>query len=245
LPAFCFKRVQKEELGGHCIFMKPFRVAIDGPAGAGKSTVAKRVAQRLGILYVDTGAMYRALTLKVIRNKIDFSDRDTLTEMAEHTQILLQNSPSGQLVILDGEDVTEEIRTPSVTRAVSIISAIPGVRKHMVMKQRVLASRQNVVMDGRDIGTYVLPDAEVKIFLTASLRTRAERRLQDMVEKGYFVSLEEIEEEIRKRDELDSKREFAPLEQASDAVLIDSTGLSIDQVVERILGICRNYLGTD
>ncbi|GIM48215.1 cytidylate kinase [Collibacillus ludicampi] len=225
--------------------MKRLRVAIDGPAGAGKSTVAKRVAQRLGILYVDTGAMYRALTLKVIRNHIDFSDRDMVTDLAERTQILLQNSPSGQLVILDGEDVTEEIRTPSVTRAVSVISAIPGVRKHMVVKQRALASRQGVVMDGRDIGTYVLPDADVKIFLTASLRTRAERRFQDMLEKGYLVTLEEIEEEIRKRDELDSKRDIAPLEQASDAVLIDSTGLSIGQVVERILGICLNYLGTD
>jgi CMP/dCMP kinase len=225
--------------------MKQLRVAIDGPAGAGKSTVAKQVAQRLGILYVDTGAMYRAFTLKVIRNKIDFSDHEALTDLAERTEIVLRNTPSGQQVFLDGEEVTEAIRTPAVTKAVSQISAVPGVREHMVLKQRTLASRQGVVMDGRDIGTYVLPDAEVKIFLTASLRTRAIRRYQDMKEKGYLVSLEEIEEDIRKRDELDSKRSFAPLKQAADAVRIDSTGLTIGQVTDWILDICHNRLGTD
>lgn len=225
--------------------MEYLRVAIDGPAGAGKSTVAKIVAQKLNLLYVDTGAMYRALTLKILRNKIGCSDHEMLTLLAEQTEIDMEHTPAGQQVYLDHEDVTEEIRTPEVTKAVSMVSAIPGVRKHMVMKQRMLANRRGVVMDGRDIGTYVLPDAEVKIFLTASLRARAERRYRDLLEKGYTASLEEIEEEIAKRDAYDSKREMAPLQQAKDAILLDTTGLTIQQVVQRILDICQGHLGTD
>lgn len=220
--------------------MRLNRIAIDGPAGAGKSTVAKIVAKRLGYLYIDTGAMYRALTQKALRLGMDVQNADNLTELAEKTDIvLISPADQGQRVFCDGEDVTELIRTPEVSQRVSWVAMVEGVRRRMVIMQRQMAANGGVVMDGRDIGTYVLPDAEYKFFLTASIEERAVRRKQELADKGYEVDLTLLISEIRERDKMDSERLFAPLKKAPDAIVIDSTGLSIDEVAEKMLAYCQ------
>lgn len=219
--------------------MERLTIAIDGPAGAGKSTVARRVAQRLGYLYIDTGAMYRALTLAAQRRGVSPHDEDALAKLARVLTIAFAADGDGQRVLLDGEDVTDAIRAPDVTAEVSHVARHPMVREVMVEKQRELAKDGGIVMDGRDIGTHVLPNADVKIYLTASIDERALRRQREMEARGYRVDLETVKEEIARRDRLDSERAVAPLQKAADARLLDTTGLSVDDVVEEILAMCR------
>jgi cytidylate kinase len=219
--------------------MNALRVALDGPAGAGKSTVAKRVAKALGLTYVDTGAMYRAITWKALQQGIEPTDEQTLTDLANQVRIEFKPTETGQDVFLDGVDITEAIRSLEVTNAVSAVSAVSGVREAMVDLQRDIARRTGVVMDGRDIGTVVLPDADVKIWLTASVEERAQRRYQELTGKGQTVDYEQLKLDIARRDEYDSSREHSPMKKAEDAVEVDTTGLSIDQVIDRILHICR------
>ncbi len=214
-------------------------VAIDGPAGAGKSTVAKMVASKLGYIYVDTGAMYRAVALEVLRRRIPVQCVDEIGDLARHLSIQLVTSKSGQGVLLNGEDVTEEIRSPEVSRLVSKIAAIPEVRSVLVHMQKQMVKGKGVVMDGRDIGSHVIPDAEVKIFLTASVEERARRRYAELKQTGSTLTYEQLVTDIAERDRMDQERKTAPLIQAPDAEYVDSTGLTIDQVVERITDICR------
>ncbi len=218
--------------------MKKLIIAIDGPAGAGKSTVAQILAHRLHYNYIDTGAMYRAITWKIMRNNI-VNDVIAIGEIAKNIKINLTYINGKTTVFVDERDVTVDIRTPEVSRKVSEIAAIKSVRDAMLQLQRQLAGYGGVVMDGRDIGTHVLPNADVKIFLTASIKERAERRWRELLAKGYEVRLEELEEEIAARDKNDCEREFAPLIQAADATLIDTTTLSIEEAVKEITKICE------
>ncbi|WP_274364532.1 (d)CMP kinase [Paenibacillus thermotolerans] len=218
-------------------------VAIDGPAGAGKSTVARLVASRLGYVYVDTGAMYRAVTLKALRNNVPAEKADELVALAEGTDLRLVAEPDGQHVLMDGEDVTKEIRSSEVTASVSAVSAVAPLRSVLVKLQKKMAQSKGVVMDGRDIGTNVLPDAEVKVFLTASARIRAERRYQEISEQERRnVTIESLMESIVRRDNHDSQREASPLRKAEDAVEIDTSELNIEEVAERILDLCDSLL---
>ncbi|WCK56061.1 (d)CMP kinase [Aneurinibacillus sp. Ricciae_BoGa-3] len=210
-------------------------IAIDGPAGAGKSTVARQVASRLKLLYIDTGAMYRALTYAAIHRDCPLTDEERLHSLLESIQITLDALEDGQHVYVDGHDVTNEVRMPVVTDNVSQVSAYPSIRQRMVQLQRELARNKSVVMDGRDIGTHVLPDAELKIFLTASHEERAQRRYHELVNRGIEADLPQLAVDIAERDRKDSERETAPLRQASDAVLLDTTGISVDEVVNRIV----------
>jgi CMP/dCMP kinase len=219
--------------------LNKINIAIDGPAGAGKSTVARQVAGALGYIYVDTGAMYRAVTWKALRAGIDLADRSQLLRMAKELDIQLLPGEVSQKVLLNGEDITDLIRTNEVSTTVSLVAQLAEIRELLVEKQQEMARSKGVVMDGRDIGTHVLPDAEVKVFLTASARRRAERRYLELRERQEEVSLDRLEQEITARDKLDSERETSPLVQAKDATLIDSTDLSIEQVVERILALSR------
>lgn len=219
--------------------MSTMTIAIDGPAAAGKSTVAKRVAEKLSFIYVDTGAMYRALTWKAIQEGISLEDEGDLEQLLKQSDLKLVQSEQGQRVLLNGRDVSEEIRTNEVTNQVSIVAKHKLVREEMVNRQQQLVKEQGVVMDGRDIGTHVLPNAEVKIFMIASVEERAERRYKENVEKGYPSDLEQLKEEIRKRDNLDSNRETSPLLKAEDAIELDTTSLSIDEVVDRIIAIVK------
>ncbi|AAM24572.1 Cytidylate kinase [Caldanaerobacter subterraneus subsp. tengcongensis MB4] len=211
------------------------KIAIDGPAGAGKSTVAKKLAKLLGFTYIDTGAMYRAITLKVLRENISLEDEERIVEVARKSDISLD----GERVFLDGEDVSEEIRKPIISQKVSVVSQIPEVREILVKKQRKIAEGKNVVMDGRDIGTVVLPDAQFKFFLTASLEERARRRYEELKNKGTEVKYEEVLEEIKKRDSLDSGRKTSPLTIPEGAILIDTTDLTEEEVVERVYEAIR------
>ncbi|NNG67968.1 (d)CMP kinase [Caldanaerobacter subterraneus] len=211
------------------------KIAIDGPAGAGKSTVAKKLAKLLGFTYIDTGAMYRAITLKVLRENISLEDEERIIEAARKSDISLD----GERVFLDGEDVSEEIRKPIISEKVSVVSQIPEVREILVKKQRKIAEGKNVVMDGRDIGTVVLPDAQFKFFLTASLEERARRRYEELKNKGTEVKYEEVLEEIKKRDSLDSGRKTSPLTIPEGAILIDTTDLTEEEVVERVYEAIR------
>lgn len=213
-------------------------IAIDGPAGAGKSTVAKITAEKLGYTYIDTGAMYRGVAWKTLREERDTSDAAILHAVRD-IDVRLACTESGTRVTVDGTDVTSEIRTPEVTHIVSRVAALAPVREKMVELQRVMARDGAVVMDGRDIGTNVLPDADVKIFLTASVEERARRRYEEMKEKGYAVDFDELKGEIASRDKQDSERAISPLRRADDAVLLDTTALSIDDVVARILELCE------
>lgn len=211
-------------------------VAIDGPAGAGKSTVAKLVAQKLGLLYVDTGAMYRALTLKAMNLAIDLNDETALTDLAGRIEIMLSMDHNGKTsVLLDGTDVTAAIRDPAVSRNVSLVARVAGVRTEMVKRQQHLAYAHGVVMDGRDICSVVLPQAEGKFFLTASPMERAKRRYIELRAGGHQVTLEQLAAEIEQRDLIDRTRAVSPLVPAPDALVIDSSSLSIEQVIERII----------
>ncbi|MEM5770436.1 MAG: (d)CMP kinase [Bacillota bacterium] len=220
---------------------KKLTIAIDGPAGAGKSTVAQIVAQRLGFIYIDTGAMYRAVTLLALREAMDLGCEAALSSLAQCAEIRLENreGATNPRVMLNGEDVTGEIRSPEVSRHVAQVAQVPGVRKQMVELQRRMGKAGGVVMDGRDIGTHVFPRAEIKIFLTASIEERALRRGKELQAKGYPVDWEKLKAEICSRDQMDAEREIAPLIQAPDAILLDTTSLDIAGVVDRILLIAR------
>ncbi len=211
-------------------------IAIDGPAGSGKSTVALMVAKELGFLYVDTGAMYRAVTLKALREGIDLNDWEAVERVAASASIeLIPGGNSVLRVLLNGEDVTQEIRSPKISRSVSLVARVPAVRNRLVELQRSMACRGGVVMEGRDIGTVVLPDARVKIFLTASPGERARRRREELLKKGANVGQRQVEEEILARDKIDTQRDTAPLKPALDAEIIDSSTFPAEQVVKMIL----------
>lgn len=211
-------------------------MAIDGPAGAGKSTLAKRLAARLGYLYIDTGAMYRAVALWAIRAGVALDDSHRLEQLALSAEIGLGGDSR---VSLNGEDVSDAIRTPDVAQAASKVSAVPAVRRALVVAQQRLAESASVVMEGRDIGTVVFPDAQVKIFLDAEPGVRAQRRVKELIEKGQQPDPAHIEREIRERDDRDRTRADSPLRQAPDAVYFDSTGLGLDQVEDALLRIVR------
>lgn len=217
--------------------MKKLVVAIDGPAGAGKSTVAKLAAKELGYTYIDTGAMYRAVAWKTLQAGKDVTDA-LILDVVRDIDVRLAYANGVTQVFVDGQDITGEIRTPEVSHIVSQVAALGPVREKMVDLQRRMATEGGVLMDGRDIATHVLPNADVKIFLTASIEERAQRRWKEMKEKGYDMSLEELQKDIAARDKADSEREISPLVQADDATLLDTTGLSIDGVVARILAMC-------
>lgn len=214
-------------------------IAIDGPAGAGKSTIAKAVAKELEFIYVDTGAMYRAMALYLIRKGILPEEKERIEEACENAEISIVYENGAQQVILDGENVTEYLRQEEVGNMASVSSANPKIREKLVELQRVLASKENVVMDGRDIGTCVLPHADVKIYLTASARTRALRRCKELEEKGIVCILEEIEADINDRDYRDMHRDISPLKQAEDAVLLDSSNMSITEVKDEIIRLYK------
>lgn len=221
---------------------KRIQVAIDGPAAAGKSTIAKKTAELLGYTYVDTGAMYRAITYKAIRLNIDLQDGEKLTKLLHDTTIDLKPSPKGQLVFLDDVEVTEEIRSTEVTSSVSAVSAHADLREEMVKRQVEMGKDGGIVMDGRDIGTHVLTNAELKIFMSASVEERANRRYLDNQKRGIHTSLEELIKEIALRDKLDSEREASPLTQAADAIYIDTTSLSIEEVSEQIMQLAKERM---
>ena len=214
---------------------KAFNIAIDGPAGAGKSTIARLAAKKLGFVYVETGAMYRAIALYFLRQGIGSEQKALIAEKVGGAEIIIQYKDGAQQVILNGEDVSGQIRAEEVGNMASAISAIPEVRTHLLELQRGLAASSDVIMDGRDIGTCILPDADVKIFLTASSKVRAERRYKELQEKGVMCNLEEIEQDIIERDNRDMNRETAPLKQAEDAVLLDSSYMTLEEVVSAIL----------
>ena len=215
-----------------------YQVAIDGPAGAGKSTIAKRVAKEKGFIYVDTGAMYRALALHFLEREIQARETERIVEAVQDADVRIQYEDGIQQVYLNGRNVTGRLREESVGNMASQSSAIPQVREKLLELQRSLARKEDVVMDGRDIGTCVLPDADVKVFLTASVKTRARRRCEELREKGILCDLAEIERDIRERDERDMTRETAPLRQAEDAVLIDSSDMTIEEVTAAIVKLC-------
>ena len=214
-------------------------VAIDGPAGAGKSTIAKRIARRLGYIYVDTGAMYRAMAYYLIQNQVDAADQEAIAAACQHADISICYQDGEQVVLLNGENVNAYLRTEAVGNMASVSSVVPEVRKKLVELQQKLARETDVVMDGRDIGTVVLPDADVKVYLTASVETRAKRRFLELQEKGEPADLAKIAAAIEDRDYRDMHRDISPLRQAEDATLVDSSDMTIDQVVERILELCR------
>lgn len=213
-----------------------FVVAIDGPAGSGKGTITKRVANKLGLINIDTGAMYRCVALAVLREKIKLDETNRIIEISKNSIINIEEDGT---VLLNGEDVSEEIRNKEVTQIVSQISSIIQVRLNMVELQRKMAEGKEVIMEGRDITTYVFPNADVKIYLDASAEERAKRRFKQMQEKGILMTYEEVVENIKKRDEIDKNKEIGALKIASDAVVVDTTSLNVDEVEERIIEIIR------
>ena len=217
-----------------------FSIAIDGPAGAGKSTIARRVAKELSFIYVDTGAMYRAMALYLLREGTDPQDGEAIARACVCADISISYENGEQQVLLNGENVTAHLREEAVGNMASVSSANPGVRKKLVELQQQLAKRENVVMDGRDIGTQVLPGAQVKVYLTASARTR---RYKELLEKGLEADLQKIEEDINQRDYQDMNRKISPLCQAEDAVLLDSSHMTIEEVAEEILRLYREKRG--
>lgn len=220
-----------------------FNIAIDGPAGAGKSTIAKKAAKELSYVYVDTGAMFRAMALYCIQNGVNKEDESAVSDACEKINVSISYENGEQQVLLNGENVNGLIRTEEVGNTASVISAYGKVRSKLLELQRELAAVQNVIMDGRDIGTCVLPNAQVKIYLTASVETRGQRRFLELQEKGQACSLEEICADIRDRDYRDMHRDIAPLKQAEDAVLVDSSDMTIDEVVARILELVSQAKG--
>lgn len=217
--------------------LKKLVIAIDGPAASGKSTTARLVAERLGYLHIDTGAMYRAMTVKVLRLGVDPADADAVGALTVATRITIATATGHAVVQLDGHDVSDEIRSPDVTRAVSQVSSIRSVRDLMVREQRRLAASGGVVLEGRDIGSVVLPDADVKIFLVADPAERARRRRKELNDSGIEVGLEELEAEIRERDRRDSSRVISPLRMPEGATIVDTSSLTVPEQVERILGV--------
>lgn len=216
-----------------------FIIAIDGPAGSGKGTVANRIANELNLVNIDTGATYRCLALAVLRAGVEINDTENILKVFDSISIEIQGTNQEQTIVLNNEDVTQKIRSFEVTQVVSQISAIPEVRLRLVEFQRMLANNKNVIMDGRDIGTYVFPNADVKIYLDASLEERAKRRYEENLEKGIDASYEEVLENIRMRDRQDKAKEIGALKVADDAIIIDSTNMTIDEVVNKVKEIIK------
>ncbi|MCS7232742.1 MAG: (d)CMP kinase [Synergistetes bacterium] len=212
-------------------------VAIDGPAGSGKTTVAKLVARRLGFFYLDTGAIYRALTLKLLRSNLPLDDIEGVCQVLNTMDINIEDDK----LFLDGEDVSEAVRDPEVDRKVSLVARIPEVRERLLPLQRDLVKGRDAVVEGRDMGTIVFPEAEVKVFLTASIEERAYRRWKELVQKGKDISFEAVLQDLKRRDDIDSKREIAPLKVAPDAIVIDTTSKSIEDVVEEVVNLVLQY----
>ena len=217
-------------------------IAIDGPAGAGKSSIAKLVSKELGYIYVDTGALYRTVGLYSIRKGIDTKDAEAVTATLKDIEVKLGFVDGAQHVFLNGEDVSDAIRTPEASMGASNVSAIPAVRTFLFDLQRDIAKNNNCIMDGRDIGTVVLPDAQIKLFLTASPEARAERRYKELIEKGEKVEFQDVLDDINKRDYQDSHREIAPLKQAEDALLVDNSGCNLEEGVALVMGIIKEKL---
>lgn len=215
--------------------MNKIVIAIDGPAGAGKSTIAKIIARELNINYIDTGAMYRALTLKALKNRISFDDKDLLISLLSNTDIDYYNNH----IFLDGKIVDNEIRKNEVSKNVSKIAKIKEIRVKLVEIQRKIASNKSVIMDGRDIGSYVLPNADFKFYVTASVEERSYRRYKELISKNVKISFEQVKEEIKQRDEIDKNREFSPLIKSKDAILIDTTKKTVEECVNEILNIIK------
>lgn len=222
--------------------MTNFQVAIDGPASAGKSTIAKILATKLNFVYVDTGAMYRTITLAAKKNGIAYNDEEKIKKLLSQTEIRFEPGTPVQRVFLNDTDVTDEIRSAEVTNNVSVVASFADVRSNLVNRQREIANSNSVIMDGRDIGTTVLPEADIKIFLVASVDERAQRRYKENVAKGITTDLETLKHEIEARDYKDSHRQISPLTQAKDAILVDTTGQSIDEVVSKIANIIENKI---
>ena len=219
--------------------MDRISIAIDGPAGAGKSTIAKAIAKSIGIVYLDTGAMYRAVAYEAIREGIDILDQIRLASLVKNIKLDVIYKNGEQSILINGEDISGKIRTSEISKAASAVAAFPEVRMKLVEIQREIANIQSVVMDGRDIGTFVLPGAKVKIFLTASVEERARRRFDEMLDKGSNITFTEILKDIEERDYNDSTRTFAPLIKAEDAIEIDTTALTINEVVEKIIELAN------
>ena len=219
-----------------------YNIAIDGPAGAGKSTIAKMVAKELKFVYVDTGAMFRSMALYMLRNGVDVHNETAVADACKNIDITITYQNGEQQVLLNQENVSSQIRTEEVGNNASVIAVYADVRTKLLQLQRELAQKENVIMDGRDIGTAVLPDAQTKIYLTASSAERARRRVAQLAENGVEANFDEVEADIIKRDEQDMNREIAPLRQAEDAVLIDSSNLSIEEVVKEIIACYQNSL---
>lgn len=222
--------------------MKKLVIAIDGPAASGKSTTARLVAEKLGYVYVDTGAMYRAMTLKVLEHKIDPHDEEQIAGLADLTEIRILQRGSQMRVSLDGRDVTNAIRSRAVTNAVSAVSALSSVREMMVREQRRMGEEGGIVVEGRDIGTVVFPGADLKIFMIAEVGQRVQRRRKEMQQEGIDIDIGQLEEEIRVRDQKDSQRNISPLKKAEDAVVLDTTDLTIAEQVNKILEIVDGVL---
>lgn len=216
-----------------------YNIAIDGPAGAGKSTIAKKIAKQMNYIYVDTGAMYRAMALFLIRNGVTKEDTEKIEQVCKKADISIEYRDGEQIVLLNGENVNGLIRTEEVGNMASVSSANGKVREKLVQLQKELAKKADVVMDGRDIGTCVLPEADTKVYLTASSAVRAKRRFDELTQKGESCDLDKIEQDIIERDHRDMTREISPLKQAEDAVLVDSSDMTIDEVVEKIISLCK------
>lgn len=208
------------------------QIAIDGPSGAGKSTIAKTLSKKLGFIYIDTGAMYRAVGLFMLRRGIDIKNEpDRVAEVLDEIKLSLDYTDGVQHIFLNGEDVSDKIRTPEVSIAASNVAVLPVVRMKLVELQRLFAAKNNVIMDGRDVGTYILPDAEIKIFLTATAEDRAQRRFEELKQKGIETSYEEVLTDMKYRDKNDSSREFAPLKAAEDSIVVDTTGNALEESI--------------
>lgn len=220
-----------------------YSIAIDGPGGAGKSTIAKIIAKKLGCIYIDTGAMYRAVGLFAVRKGIDTENAHALEKVLDDIEIDIENKGGEMHIFLCGEDVSDKIRTPEISMAASNVAKAVPVRLKLVELQRRLAEKNSVIMDGRDIGSYVLPDADVKIYLTADAEDRARRRFDELILKDDTIKFEDVLEDMKKRDYNDSHREFAPLCKADDALLVDTTGLELEQSVEKLFNIIMNIIG--
>ena len=219
------------------------KIAIDGPAGAGKSTISKEVAKKLGIIYIDTGAMYRAIGLAAVRSGIDTKDAEGVKSVLDKVDITISHSDGTQQIFLNGENVSEEIRLPEISVAASNVAVIPEVRLKLVELQRSLAERCDVIMDGRDIGTYVLPNAELKIFLTASVDERARRRYKELIEKGVKTDFDEVKADMEYRDKKDSGRDFAPLRAADDSITLDNTDITAQEAADEICRLAKERRG--
>ena len=221
-------------------------IAIDGPAAVGKSTIGKLIARKLGYTYIDTGAIYRAITWKVLKNNINIIDEEMISSMVSNTYITIERAYKKSIndyyhIFVDGEDVTEKIRDPKIDQNVSQIARLPKIRKKLIYLQRELAEKGNIVMEGRDIGSVILPKADIKLYFTASEEERTKRRYKELIDKGYNVDYEEVKKQIVQRDKIDSKRKYAPLIKAKDAILIDSTEKSIEEVKDEILKIIKKF----